>query len=94
MDAGYPSGHTAASIAVYGGLTVLLTSRIRNRGVRTIAWLVAGAIPFYVALSRMYRGMHYPLDTVGGALLGVAALGVIVFACRAAGAADRWRRAG
>jgi membrane-associated phospholipid phosphatase len=35
----------------------------------------------------MYRGMHYPLDVTGGALLGIAALVVIVFACRAGGAA-------
>ena len=40
------------------------------------------AIPLYVALSRMYRGMHYPLDVTGGALLGIAALCVVVFACR------------
>ena len=32
VDASYPSGHTAASIALYGGLLLLLCSRIRNRG--------------------------------------------------------------
>ena len=92
VDASYPSGHTAASIAVYGGLVLLLTSRIRSRAVRAVAWSIAVAIPIYVALSRMYRGMHYPLDVTGGALVGIAALCVVVFAARAAGAADRHRR--
>jgi membrane-associated phospholipid phosphatase len=87
VDASYPSGHTAASIAVYGGLVLLLTSRFRSPLLRGLAWTVAVLIPFYVAFSRMYRGMHYPLDTLGGALLGLAALFVIVFACRAADAA-------
>jgi membrane-associated phospholipid phosphatase len=91
VDASYPSGHTAASIAVYGGLVLLLTSRVRRPVVRAIAWPVAVAVPIYVALSRMYRGMHYPVDATGGALLGIATLCVIVFACRAAGAAEEHR---
>jgi undecaprenyl-diphosphatase len=86
-DASYPSGHTAASIAVYAGLVYLLTSRVRSRGVRLAAWLVALLIPAFVALSRMYRGMHHPLDVAGGMLVGVGAVLVLLFACRAAGAA-------
>jgi undecaprenyl-diphosphatase len=92
VDASYPSGHTAASIAVYGGLVLLLTSRIKTPAVRVASWIVALAFPVFVGVSRMYRGMHHPLDVVGGALLGIAALAVVVFACRAAGEAERRRR--
>jgi membrane-associated phospholipid phosphatase len=92
VNASYPSGHTAASIAVYAGLVLLLTSKIGNLAFRVCAWSLAAAIPVYVGLSRMYRGMHYPLDVTGGALLGIAALAVIVFACRAAGSAAQPER--
>jgi membrane-associated phospholipid phosphatase len=86
-DASFPSGHTAASIAVYAGLVLLLTSRIRDGRVRVLAWMLAIALPIFVALSRMYRGMHHPLDVAGGAVIGISAICILVFACRAAGVA-------
>jgi membrane-associated phospholipid phosphatase len=89
VDASYPSGHTAASLAVYGGLVLLLTSRFTSGVFRGFAWATAAAIVAFVAVSRLYRGMHHPLDVVGGILVGIAALIVIVFACRTAAAASR-----
>jgi membrane-associated phospholipid phosphatase len=88
-DASYPSGHTAASIAVYLGLTALLTSRIADRRARVAAWVLAVLLPVFVAMSRMYRGMHHPLDVASGALIGIGAITVLLFACRAAGCAQR-----
>ena len=87
VNASYPSGHTAASIAVYGGLILLLTSRFTNSIFRGFAWATAVAIVGFVAGSRMYRGMHHPLDVGGGIVVGIAALIVLVFACRTAAAA-------
>jgi undecaprenyl-diphosphatase len=86
VDASYPSGHTAAAIAVYGGLALLIASGVRHRAARTIVWTFALAMVAFVALSRMYRGMHHPIDVAGGIVLGIAALTVLVFACRTAGA--------
>lgn len=84
VNASYPSGHTAASIAVYGGLALLLTSRLASRSARIAVWTIALLIPIFVALSRMYRGMHHPLDVAGGALVGIAALSALVLVSRAA----------
>jgi membrane-associated phospholipid phosphatase len=88
-DQSYPSGHTAAAIAVYAGLVLLLTSAFPGRRLRVAAWAAAIVLPIFVAMSRMYRGMHHPLDVAGGVILGVGALLVLLFACRAAEAAAR-----
>ena len=91
VDASYPSGHTAAAIAVYAGLVLLLASRVNSRALRIAAWAGALLIAVFVALARMYRGMHHPLDVAGGLLVGTGALLVLLFACRAAGAAQAAR---
>jgi membrane-associated phospholipid phosphatase len=86
-DASFPSGHTAAALALYGGLLLLLIARARRPSVTVIASALIVLIPLFVAWARMYRGMHHLTDSVAGVLLGLGALAVTVFAARAAGAA-------
>ncbi len=76
-DASYPSGHTAASLAVYVGLALLATYLVKSRTARIAIWVVALLIPPVVALARIYRGMHHPLDALGGVVVGILALFVI-----------------
>jgi membrane-associated phospholipid phosphatase len=83
------SGHTAASVTVYCGIALLVTSRIRSAALRAVVWLVAIAIPLLVGLARMYRGMHHPTDVAAGLLVGIGCLIVALTAARAAGAAAR-----
>ena len=90
-DASYPSGHTAASIAVYAGLVLLLTTRFTSSLKKALAWTGAILLVTFVALSRMYEGMHHPLDVAGGMVIGIGAVLLLLFACRAADAAARRR---
>jgi membrane-associated phospholipid phosphatase len=98
----FPSGHTAATIALWGALAVLASERARTALVRGLFLTLAILLPLLVASSRMYRGMHYLSDVLGGVLLGclwlVAAvrgirLGVAHHELRRGGAPGRpWRR--
>ena len=87
VNASYPSGHTAASIAVYCGLALLLTSLVKNPAFRSALWCIALLIVAFDVWSRLYRGMHHPLDVAGGVVVGVGAVCLLVLTCRAAGAA-------
>jgi membrane-associated phospholipid phosphatase len=73
----FPSGHVAASIVLYVGLALIITSLVRSRFVRALAWIVAIALPIFVALSRLYRGMHHPTDVIGSV---IGAVGCLAFA--------------
>jgi membrane-associated phospholipid phosphatase len=89
----FPSGHVAASIAVYGALALLLTAHFRAAWVRIPVWTLVVTIPIFVAWSRMYRGEHHPSDVAAGVLMGLGALGVSLFAARTARATANVRAA-
>lgn len=44
------------------------------------------AIPIYVGISRLYRGMHHPTDVMGSVVIAAGALVFALLACRTAGA--------
>jgi undecaprenyl-diphosphatase len=79
----FPSGHTAAAVAFYTGLFVVVCWHTRNRAVRLVFGVIAVAAPLAVGTSRAYRGMHYPIDVVAGLLLGLATILVVRAAMRA-----------
>jgi membrane-associated phospholipid phosphatase len=81
----FPSGHTAAAIVLYVSLALVITSHVRSATVRVLAWLFAVAIPIYVGISRLYRGMHHPTDEIGSAVIAAGALLFALLACRTAG---------
>ncbi len=65
--ASFPSGHVAATVVTYGSITLLLLVWSRSR-LRYAAPVLAVAAALAVALSRVYRGAHYPSDTLASIL--------------------------
>jgi membrane-associated phospholipid phosphatase len=78
----YPSGHVAASVAIYGSLTLLLAAHFKDIRLRVAIWTLGALIPLAVIGSRIYRGEHHPIDVTAGVLMGVGALCVALFAAR------------
>ena len=69
----FPSGHTAAAVALYGAVAWLIA---RGTG-RWQSWLLL-LMPAAVAFARLYRGMHHPSDVVAGFLLGAGSLAIAI----------------
>jgi membrane-associated phospholipid phosphatase len=72
----FPSGHTAAAVALYGSLAIIAWHTARAGWLRTLATVAAVVLPVAVATSRLYRGMHYLTDVLAGALLALCWLAV------------------
>lgn len=65
----YPSGHAMISIAVYGYLLYQVIYNIKNRKIKYPLILVLLIIIVSIGISRIYLGVHYPSDIIGGYLL-------------------------
>ncbi len=83
VGSSYPSGHTGAAVA-YSAIVVVIFWHTRRRWVRALAAAFAVILPVCVALSRLYRGMHFLTDVFFGALLGAASVTATAFVLRRA----------
>ncbi len=68
----FPSGHSMASSALYLTLAFVLARGKRRRSQRVAAFATAGALASSIAATRVYLGVHWPTDVVGGLALGTA----------------------
>jgi len=88
---GFPSGHAQTTTVLCGFLALWFRPR---------RWTAAlWAVPPLVSLSRLYLGVHYPQDVVGGMLIGLAVLALSRWATagprlRAWGRLRGWQQAG
>ncbi len=68
----FPSGHAMSSVAVIGTLAVV-AARLRPGAGRGLA-IAAALLAFGIGFSRIYLGVHWPSDVLGGWSAGMLVL--------------------
>jgi undecaprenyl-diphosphatase len=80
----FPSGHSMGSIASYGMLAFVIARLLRRRVHRVLVVVAAALLIFCVGMSRVYFGVHYPTDVLGGFLAGGSWLAISIAVVEAA----------
>jgi membrane-associated phospholipid phosphatase len=75
---GFPSGHAAMAAAVCGAVAWLCSMQVRSWRARLAIWAVAAMLATLVGISRVYLGVHWTTDVVGGWIFGGLWLAVVI----------------
>ncbi|MBC1506462.1 phosphatase PAP2 family protein [Listeria sp. FSL L7-1509] len=68
----FPSGHATGSTVFYGMLAFFLILYVSKRWLRITIAVLALSVIVFVMCTRVYLGVHFPSDVVGGFLIGNA----------------------
>jgi membrane-associated phospholipid phosphatase len=67
----FPSGHAVASSAIIGVLCVVFVPMIDRQWLRVVVVLAASLAVVLIGVSRLYLGVHWATDILGGWLTGI-----------------------
>lgn len=75
----FPSGHSAVGIVVYGYLIYLIYNYFSNKYLKYILISILMLIIIVIGMTRIYLGVHYTSDVLGGYLLGICYLIIFTY---------------
>ena len=79
QDNGFPSGHAFFAILVFGLLAYFIFITVKNLSLRAIFLVGLVTLILLTGTSRVYLGVHWPSDVIGGYLIGGALLTALIW---------------
>ena len=76
----FPSGHSMVSMAFYGYLIYLIYRYVKNKYVKWILIVLLSILICTIGISRIYLGVHYTSDVLGGFLISISYLVIYISA--------------
>ncbi len=74
----FPSGHTSTTMCFYGILIYLVIHYVKSDFWRYFLIILFGLWIMLVAVSRLWLGVHYPVDVIAGAFLGFGMVNLFI----------------
>ena len=76
----FPSGHAMFSLCFYGGLAIVAARSMHSGAIKTGIWLATVLLVLAIGATRIYLGVHYPSDVLGGYLVAIAWIAIVLSA--------------
>lgn len=74
----FPSGHSMTGLVFYGFLIYLCRQNLKNKTAKNIITVLLSLLIVTIGFSRIYLGVHFPSDILGGWSLGTVVLVLLI----------------